>query len=962
MFFRKKSNEPKKKKSLFRRILKWTFRIFLFLFLFALAAPFIFQKQIFEYVKKEINNNLNAKFECADYGLTLISTFPNFTLELKDVKLSGIKEFKNVELFKTKSLFVTIDLNSVLFGDKYDIKKIGIVESDINVVVLENGKANYDIVKKPEEKTPEELADSTSSFALALQKYYIENANITYDDRSSGMYAKITELNHEGTGDFTADNSLLETTTKIKFVDFTLGIVPFAKKVKADMTLNVDMDLKNSKFTFKQNEISLNDFKLNFDGWMLLAQEMDMDIKFKSNANTFKSLLSLVPAAYTKDFSNVKVNGTTKFDGFVKGKMTDKKLPEFAINLDVANGSFQYPGLPKSASGIFIKGGAKAKGDPSMDDLVIDIPKIAMNLGGNSINGFFNLVNPMTDPGINLGLKLNMNLATLGDVIPMGEGETYTGNINGDIAVKGRMSALEREDYEQFTATGDLTASAIDYKSKDLAYETKINTANLKFSPKFVELAAFDADLGKTKIMSKGKLENYLAYLFKDETIKGNLDVQSPLIDLKEFMGTGTTASETAEVKTAESTSTAAAESYVIEVPKNIDFTLTTVLGKVIYPALYEGKPDLVMDNVSGGISLRDQAIYFNDLKMQTLGGNVKLGGSYSSANINEPEVKMVYDIQNLDIKQTAATFNSVEKMAPIASKCTGKFSSVFDFNSKLDNKLSPVYNTLTGKGYVASKSIFIEGFEPLNRLAQELKIQKLAKQNIQDVKVNFEFRDGKVHVLPYDVKLGNYKTNVQGNTAFTGEVDYDIAMGIPRTEFGGQANNVLNSLVDKANKSGADVKLGETVNLKIKMTGTVKDPKLKTNLKEQLADVKEDVKEEIKEKVEEKIKEVKDDAKEKAKAEADKILADAQKQADRIKEEGKKAADQVRAEAAKAGEDLIKEAGNNPIKKELAKKGADKLVKEGEVKAQKIENESNTKADKVMADAKAKADKINGL
>ena len=191
--FKKKTNAdgtPKKKKSLLRRILKWTGITFLLLIIAAIILPFLFQKQIFEYVKTEINNNLNAEFKCEDYSMTLISTFPNFTLELKDVDLKGIKEFKGISLFKAKSLLVTVDIKSVLFGDKIDIKKIGLVNSDINAIVLENGKANWDIAKTEEEKTPEQKADSTSNFALALKHYYIENTNITFDDRQGGTYLK----------------------------------------------------------------------------------------------------------------------------------------------------------------------------------------------------------------------------------------------------------------------------------------------------------------------------------------------------------------------------------------------------------------------------------------------------------------------------------------------------------------------------------------------------------------------------------------------------------------------------------------------------------------------------------------------------------------------------------------------------------------------------------------------------
>ncbi|MFI5204082.1 MAG: AsmA-like C-terminal region-containing protein [Flavobacteriales bacterium] len=961
--FRKKRNSdgtPKKKKSLFRRILKWTGISFLILLIGLIVTPFIFEKQIFEYVKSEINRNLNAKFDCNDYSLTIFSSFPNLTLELKEVDLKGIEEFKDIHLVKAKSILVTLDIWSVMFGDKMKIKRVGFSDGAFHALALDSGKVNWDIAKPSPEPDPE-TGSTESNFALKLSKYYIENMDVIYDDRPGSMYVEIKDLDHEGKGDFTSDKMLLETVTKAKKITYSMGGVPFIKEAKGDIKFDIDIDMSNPatmKMAFKQNKVVLNELALSFDGWMNMdtTGNMELDIKWNTKETKFKNLFSMVPAVYTSDFSSIKINGDMAFNGFVKGKMNEKSMPAFEVKMKVNNGSFQYPGLPKSATAIFVDATVNAKGDPTMDDMVIDIPKISMSLGGNALSAFFHMTNPMTDPGLNAGMKTKLLLATLKDVVPVAEGEDYSGSIDVDAAIKGRMSSLEKGDYENFTATGNIILDKVGYKTPD--GETMVDKGIFALTPAFVDMPQLDARFDKTELHSKGKLENYLAYLFKDGVIKGNLDLASPYINLGDFMSSGETAATT-ETKAATPAAEDPNANYVVEVPGNVDFTLASNITKLVYPGS-AGTPDLEMDNVSGQVVIRDKKLSLAGLKMNTLGGSVVLNGSYETVNPAEPKVDMKYTIKDLDIKKTSETFVFVQKMAPIASKCTGRFSSTFDMQSALTTKMEPKYPTMTGDGSVAARNIFIDGFEPLNKLAQELKIQKLAKQNVEDVAFDFYFKDGKVFVKEHKVKLGKYDTKISGNTAFTSEIDYDMVMNVPRSDFGSGANNALNSLVAQASKKGVDVKLGETVDLKIKMTGTVKDPKVKTDLKEVADQAKADVKEDIKETVKEKVEEVKEDLKGKAKAEAEKILKDAQEKADKVKAEGKKAADKERALANEAADKVVKEAeGKNIIAKKAAEKSAEKIRKEGEEKAKKIENEANAKADAIMVEAREKASKI---
>ena len=88
----------------------------------------------------------------------------------------------------------------------------------------------------------------------------------------------------------------------------------------------------------------------------------DMDLKLDTKDVDFKSILSLIPAIYAKEFSGIKASGNVNLSGFAKGKMEGENYPAFSLKMKVSNGTFQYPDLPKSVQGISINASVENPG------------------------------------------------------------------------------------------------------------------------------------------------------------------------------------------------------------------------------------------------------------------------------------------------------------------------------------------------------------------------------------------------------------------------------------------------------------------------------------------------------------------------------------------------------------------------------------------------------------------------
>ena len=441
------TEQPKAKKSFLKRILKWTGITFLLVLILVIAAPFLFKDKLVQLVKKEANKSLNAKVDFGDFDLTLFSSFPDFRFKIQNVSVINVEPFNGDTLAYIKELSFDLNIKSVISGDKYQINSVVIDEPKINGIVMNDGKANWDIVKASTEAV-ESIDTSATKFALKLNSLKINHANITYNDMQGNMMATLKDMNYTMSGDFTQDIFTLSNLLEIAETSFNTGGVDYLTKAKTRFKADLNMDMPNKKYTFKENEFDLNDLGLTFDGFVAMpTDDINMDLKFAAKQTEFKSILSLIPSVYSKDFANVQTKGNLKLNGFAKGTMHSEKdstkntYPSFEVNLAIADAMFKYPSLPKSVNNINIDVHVENKKD-YLDATVIDINKFHLEMAGNPINIWAHVKTPISDPDIAAEVKGIINLASVKEFIPLEKGDEMSGLVKADIAAAGRMSSI----------------------------------------------------------------------------------------------------------------------------------------------------------------------------------------------------------------------------------------------------------------------------------------------------------------------------------------------------------------------------------------------------------------------------------------------------------------------------------------------------------------------------------------
>jgi len=970
------NSSTKKKKSIFRKILKWSGISLFVLILVLILVPFFFKDQLKDMVLNEANKMLKADVALEDFDLTFISSFPKMTLQLEGISVTGRDEFEGVKLADIKKFDAHLGFWSVISGDDVEIKSIALHEPKFDVRILKDGTANYDIMKSEEEiqeEFPEEEVESTP-FNLRLSHYEINNAQIRYDDVPGDMFAEIVNLTHVGNGDLSEDVIDFETTTGIESLTYKMEGISYLSEVKTDLVMNLLMEFKegSDKFTLKENELQLNNLALSFDGYYEMLEGHDnMDIQLKADKTTFKDLLSLVPAFYHTGYESMVASGSMELNGFVKGKMDDVNMPAFDIALLVRDAGVNYPDMPGSIDDIRVNLGTNFPGGADLDKIIVDINAFHAAFAENTIDAEMHLRNPMSDPYIKSSLKANVDLATINQVYPLAEGEELNGILLSDLFLDGRMSTIEEERYEDFKANGSLKLTGMHYQSEDLPDGVDINEMMFLFTPENLRLEKLTANMGASDFQMDGTIDNYLGYMFKEEALAGIFNFSSSLIDVDALMPdsdesepANSEVTQGTSEETAEAGSSADVEPMLI--PGNIDFVLNTRIDVLRYDGLD-------IKDIMGKVSLKEEVARLDDLQMNTLGGKVGLSGLYKTVNKSVPQVEFAYNLENIDIQSLVEYFPSVATMASVSKHAYGSVSSSFDLVGDLQPDFTPVYNSLTGEGTLSTAEVEIKGYEPLDRLQRTVEIEQLKNTKFKNVNVKFAFKEGKVEVEPFNLKMGNISTTISGTTSFEQDIDYSVKMLVPKSAIPSNIIATAEKAISAAQKiPGFKMKeLPAMIPVNALITNTVTDPKIKTDFKEQLMELGGDVKgavkdliddtvekakDSVKAIVDEKVEDVKDDLKERR----DKLINDAQKRADQVVSEAQKLADKTRQEADKNAQKIIDEAGNNPLKKKAAELAANKTRKSGEDAALKIEREAKEKADAIMKEARDKASRLD--
>lgn len=956
----------------------------------AIILPIVFKNKIKEIVAEQANEYINAQVRFDDFGLSLFRNFPNATASLYGFSVVNNEPFEGDTLVSAGSLRIAVNLWSLISGDQIRISEVALNDPTATIIILENGAANYDIALEDDDEVEED--EDTTEFSVGIDKWVINNGRIAYADLSTKLLIKLDDVNHKGSGDFTQDIFDMKTYSEVGSFGLSYDGVEYIsdKKLEADVEMN--MNMPEFRFTFRDNEVKLNDFAFDFEGWLAMPDDdIEMNISFAGKENSFKSLLSLVPGMYSDSFNDLTAEGTFAFNGAVKGVYNDstEQMPAINLNLSVKDGMAQYSGLNKTMNNIRMDL-AVAMPENSLEQTVINLKDFHMDFGNNPIDAKA-LIEGLETMKIDADINAKANLADFNDMLPLEglslkglfearikangvydsassrfpqiegamsladgyiktadfpsaienlrfvasvtnptgqmkdteiqvnnfgmsldgdqltaqmylkdldnykwdvsakgaidlekvsrimelEDMTLKGKIAANIQTKGQMADVDAGRYDRLPTSGEMSVTGFYFESGDLPQGFAISQASAVFNPNRIELTKFAGMAGSSDLSMNGYLTNYIGYMVKEnETIKGELSLHSEKFDANEWM--------TGEEEVEESDTT---DLEIVEIPANIDLTLNSTIDQLLYD-------NLSLNNLVGKITVKDKRLNLDNLRFNLLGGEFSMTGYYGTQDPAKPAFDFNFKVDDLSVKNAYQNFNTVKALAPIAQHVDGDFSTNFNLGGRLLHNMMPDMASLSGKGLIELADAALKDSKIVSGIASLTSQSETESLVLKDIKLNAEVNNGRLHVQPFDFKLGNIPATASGSNGLDGSLDYLVGMDIPAGQIGETINQAIASL------GGPKTAISDKIRVNLKVGGEYNNPKVSiasTQSQDNGGGVAADAKEAVKEKVEAEKEVLKEEVREEIKEKEAVVQEELEEQKEKAKEEVSKEVDKAK-------------------------------------------------------------------
>jgi len=703
-----------------KKYFKGVLRIVLFLLAGILIAgvliPFVYKEKIIQKIKDATNQNLSATVDFKDADISVFASFPSLRITIDSLSVTGQDTFDGIVLYAAPQTELDINLSSLFGKNKTpEINRLFAFKPEINIVILDSSHVNYLIQKVNETET------KPNTYQLSLKSYGIEQGKLTYQDNTINLFSSLENVDHEGKGDFTQDIFDIETLTNAENVYIKYSGTEYVKNAKAHLQADFNLNFPENKYTLIKNTLKINEFDVKADGFFQIKNEgIYNNVTFSTASESFKSFLSLMPGAYTKDFSNVKTSGNASVSGYVKGLYNSEKqnYPAFEIKAKIKDGAAKYPSLPQELKNIQADIQIKSS-QPNLSDLSISIPTIKLTIANDPVEGKLLVTRAMSDQNVTGFLKAKVNLANIKNAFPIDNIEKIAGMLQCNLDFNAKMVDITSKNFNKIKFEGDGKASSVIYQSKGMPLISWDN-GSMTASPDKLDVNVQNIKMGKSDASIAVKVHNPLSYFKIGNNIQADLTVNSRYLDLNEWM-------PKSEI-THTSKTTPAPVAINTDILKNSGLILDIKANKVLFHAK-------TIENVSIKGSMAANAIDIKELSAKINKSDIKINGTL----INAYDYLFNHNILDGQLKLFSNYFDANQFLVNTNSSSAVQSTSVIPVPDRLRIHLQTqikelIYTNLQLKEFngeleVKNNEVAIKNLET-NTLGGKLKLEGLYNTN----------------------------------------------------------------------------------------------------------------------------------------------------------------------------------------------------------------------------------------
>ncbi|MCR5139261.1 MAG: AsmA family protein [Bacteroidaceae bacterium] len=626
--------------------------------------------------------------------------------------------------------------------------------------------------------------------------------------------------------------SLIPASVALTSSNLTMDKDKLLDKAQVALRADVAADTTFSRITIGGGVISLNQFDINLNGTVLRPDSttLDADIALNTNRWNLKEVLAVVPKAYRKKLSNIRINdGALQLDAKANAGLKDGKLAISTANAGVTfdrlngrlNDSISVV-APKLTASVAIPAKKTTSQFKEFAGGTLNASSLAVNIKDNLQSSILNLkstfsLSDFTDKKTPFSAKAKLvmdNLAATLDTIdakmakpvveammitpkgknpkPHYEATVTTSSLDGrlgrllaantgalTIKAAATRDATKKAVLDQWNPKVNASLSTAHADYAQLPVPVDIPSLRFDFTPGKFTIDDSRIKLGKSDFSLRGDITNLDAWLAKDGLLKGNLTFSSDYTDVSQIMDlvSGLGAKDSTATADANKPQAAFADDEVKEdnpfmVPLGVDVFFRTD----VKTANWNG---FDFHNVGGKITCRDGVLVMEELGFTSKAATMQLTAMYKSPRKNHLFAGVDFHLINIEIDDLIRMIPKVDSIVPMLKSFDGQAQFHFAGESYLKSNYDFKLSTLRGAAAIEGKDLVVLPSSTFDTIKKYLMTDKSTENRIDSLDVELSVFKDEVDLYPFRVRLGQYEAIVAGRHNINRDFDFNYHLSV---------------------------------------------------------------------------------------------------------------------------------------------------------------------------------------
>ena len=354
------------------------------------------------------------------------------------------------------------------------------------------------------------------------------------------------------------------------------------------------------------------------------------------------------------------------------------------------------------------------------------------------------------------------------------------------IKSKGRFFAISQGAYEltsirvnnNWPINGHISFDQLYAYTPTFPLLLKMPQTKITFKPGVISLDHAKLEIGESDIEATGKVYKIGEAFFDDKMFKGELEVNSALIDFNQFIQAINEGEQPVEKSSEEilAQDQSSNKTEVVEqpksfvVPQKLDLSLKSRFTKLKYKTF-------IIDDVVGVITIKDQKIDLANLQMTTMAAKMTTSAAYTSKEAGVAALDFDFKIFDIDLSKLTELLPVLDTLLPMVDSFEGKVDARMKGSTIVDKNLDMNAASIDAMARVAGTNLVVLNGKTFEKMSKMLFFKNKEKNIIDTLEFAMIFKNKQIEIFPSMVTVDRYKVAIGGHHNLDLTYDYHVSI-----------------------------------------------------------------------------------------------------------------------------------------------------------------------------------------